>query len=98
MDALQTMTKAKETDKGVNNWIVITALDDFFKCNHEIDFEKLDYKPLLVDLQNTGVNIKVCPVITTNFFLLLASTMKLMKSMKICRDQMRKLKEAIIYS
>ena len=34
---------------GMNNWLVVKSPDDLFKLGIDIDFEKLNYKPLLIN-------------------------------------------------
>ena len=51
--------KDGEVDKGTGNWIVVTSPEDMFKHHIDINFEKLNYHPLLintVDKENTEVN------------------------------------------
>ena len=36
-------------DEGTSNWIVILSLDDLFRLNVDVDFAKLDYKPMLIN-------------------------------------------------
>ena len=48
--------KDGEVDKGTGNWIVVTSPEDMFKHHIDINFEKLNYHPLLintVDKENT---------------------------------------------
>ena len=51
--------KDGEVDKGTGNWIVVTSPEDMFKHHIDVNFEKLNYHPLLintVDKGNTEVN------------------------------------------
>ena len=36
-------------DEGTGNWIVISSPDDLFRLDVEVDFAKLNYKPLLIN-------------------------------------------------
>jgi len=36
-------------DEDTGNWIVISSPEDLFRYNIDVDFVKLDYKPLLVN-------------------------------------------------
>ena len=48
---------SKKVDKRIANWIVIITQDDFLKRNHEIDFNNLEYKSLLVDLHDPKIDM-----------------------------------------
>ena len=39
-------------DEGTGNWIVISSPDDLFHHDIDVDFAKLDYKPMLIDVCN----------------------------------------------
>ena len=39
-----------DKDKGVVDWIIIASPDELFKYNINVDFEKLDFKSLLVNV------------------------------------------------
>ena len=36
-------------DEGTGNWIVISSPDDLFRLDVDVDFAKLNYKPLLIN-------------------------------------------------
>ena len=36
-------------DEGTGNWIVISSPDDLFHHDIDVDFAKLDYKPMLIN-------------------------------------------------
>ena len=36
-----------DKNEGVGDWITITSTEDLFKLGVKLDFEKLNYKPLL---------------------------------------------------
>ena len=36
-------------DEGTGNWIVISSPDDLFRHDVDVDFAKLDYKPMLIN-------------------------------------------------
>ena len=36
-------------DEGIGNWLTINSTDDLFKINIDLDFEKLGYKPLMIN-------------------------------------------------
>ena len=39
-------------DEGIGNWLTITSPDDLFKHNIDVDFEELNYQPLLINRMN----------------------------------------------
>ena len=39
-------------DEGTGNWIVISSPDDLFHHDIDVDFAKLDYKPMLINVCN----------------------------------------------
>ena len=39
-------------DEGIGNWIVISSPDNLFKHHIDVDFAKLDYRPLLVNIES----------------------------------------------
>ena len=39
-------------DEGTGNWIVISSAEDLFCLNIDVDFDKLDYKPMLMNEVN----------------------------------------------
>ena len=38
---------SNEKDEGIREWITISTPDDLFKHNIDVDFQKLNYLPLL---------------------------------------------------
>ena len=41
-----------DKDEGTGNWLTITSPDDLFKHNVDVDFEELNYQPLLINRTN----------------------------------------------
>ena len=39
-------------DEGTGNWIVISSPEDLFRLDIDVDFDKLDYKPMLMNEVN----------------------------------------------
>ena len=46
--ALNMANDGKKDDK-IGDWLTINSTDDLFKFNIDLDFEKLGYKPLLIN-------------------------------------------------
>ena len=42
-----------EKDEGIGEWIYITSPEDLFQLNIDVDLEKLDYKPLFVNVDRS---------------------------------------------
>ena len=37
-------------DEGIGDWLIINSTDDLFKFNIDLDFKKLGYKPLMINI------------------------------------------------
>lgn len=41
-----------EKDEGIGNWLMVSSPDDLFRHNIDVDFAKLDYKPLMLNIEH----------------------------------------------